>query len=657
MPFRRIALIESVEARRLLTVLAPEFTPHVLAFDDGRYTPTTEVHQHHAGCGHVEAGRDIIHLSEEVIATLPEDVMDVSPQTPLLVAPLRREQGDLPIAGELAASRAGGSGSSPGDWDLVINFFSSGLSGPQTSDVQASIDEAERRWENILLGDLDDVFVGGRFIDDLEIDLSVVPIDGGGGILGQAGPTSFRSSVSSTPFLPSSGIVQLDTADVSFLIDERGGEALTETLFHEIGHVAGLTPTLWDFSFFSLLSGASGSNPTYTGTAAIAEYNTFRNFDAASIPTEVTNSTTRLPAHWRENVFGPEIMSPALNTGQNNVVSRMTVAGLIDLGYPDVDLDATEPYNLPLNTAAGNANRNFLPTIDSLTASLSGGTLDLTANNVADSNNDVERVEFWLDTNGREGLQRGTSNPDTFLGQDTSDAGGWSLSTSAASLPGGDLTLFARAFDLRNLGSEDVVATTDNAGDSTPPQLLTGSFEFDTTQRIDLTFSEPINLASGSFTLFNDTLGQAISPTRYEVLVVQPGRTELRLEVDLPEAGPWESGLYTLTVNPGALTDDAGNPSLQGTFDFFVLAGDANRDRTVNLSDFLVLRRNFGSTGVGFSQGDFNYDDTVNLSDFLVLRRNFGTTLPAASPPSLFGDGGDDDGPGGGSNAARVVRA
>jgi acetyl esterase/lipase len=53
------------------------------------------------------------------------------------------------------------------------------------------------------------------------------------------------------------------------------------------------------------------------------------------------------------------------------------------------------------------------------------------------------------------------------------------------------------------------------------------------------------------------------------------------------------------------------------------LPGDANGDGSVNLSDFLVLRRNFGSSG-GFDDGDFNGDGTVNLSDFLILRRNFG---------------------------------
>jgi hypothetical protein len=68
---------------------------------------------------------------------------------------------------------------------------------------------------------------------------------------------------------------------------------------------------------------------------------------------------------------------------------------------------------------------------------------------------------------------------------------------------------------------------------------------------------------------------------------------------------------------------------------FFVLAGDATRDRRVNLDDFNVLAANFGQSQRTFSQGDFTYDGTVNLDDFNVLASRFGATLaPAAAAPS-----------------------
>jgi O-glycosyl hydrolase len=68
------------------------------------------------------------------------------------------------------------------------------------------------------------------------------------------------------------------------------------------------------------------------------------------------------------------------------------------------------------------------------------------------------------------------------------------------------------------------------------------------------------------------------------------------------------------------------------------IPGDANGDGRVNLSDFLILRRNFGSTSPeGFADGDFNGDGRVNLSDFLILRSNFGAG-PDAGPLTSFYD-------------------
>ncbi len=60
-----------------------------------------------------------------------------------------------------------------------------------------------------------------------------------------------------------------------------------------------------------------------------------------------------------------------------------------------------------------------------------------------------------------------------------------------------------------------------------------------------------------------------------------------------------------------------------------MLAGDANRSRTVDLPDFTLLAANFSRTGRTFSQGDFNYDDLVNLDDFTLLAANFGRSVPA----------------------------
>jgi hypothetical protein len=62
-----------------------------------------------------------------------------------------------------------------------------------------------------------------------------------------------------------------------------------------------------------------------------------------------------------------------------------------------------------------------------------------------------------------------------------------------------------------------------------------------------------------------------------------------------------------------------------------LLAGDANRDGSVNVTDFNTLAFNFGDPGTfGWDQGDFNDDGAVNVTDFNALAFNFGDPAPPA---------------------------
>ncbi|WP_199821139.1 hypothetical protein [Streptomyces fulvoviolaceus] len=69
--------------------------------------------------------------------------------------------------------------------------------------------------------------------------------------------------------------------------------------------------------------------------------------EAQPVPVPVPNfgePGTR-DSHWRDAVFVNELISPFIS-GSNNPLSRMTTAGLGDLGY-QVGLDDAEPYTLP----------------------------------------------------------------------------------------------------------------------------------------------------------------------------------------------------------------------------------------------------------------------------------------------------------------------
>lgn len=61
----------------------------------------------------------------------------------------------------------------------------------------------------------------------------------------------------------------------------------------------------------------------------------------------------------------------------------------------------------------------------------------------------------------------------------------------------------------------------------------------------------------------------------------------------------------------------------------FPIEGDVDRDGDVDLTDFNLLKANFGLAGVDREQGDLTGDGAVDLIDFNVLKTNFGAVHPA----------------------------
>ncbi len=347
---------------------------------------------------------------------------------------------------EMRSGRASGDGA-PG-YQITLNF-----TGGLTASQQAAFTTAAARWQSAILGDLPDV--GG--IDDVRIDASGAAIDGVGNILGQAGPTGGRNAANH--FIPYQGVMQFDTADLASL--EAQGQ-LVDVITHEMGHVLGVG-TIWGSN--ALITGAGGSNPIFTGATAKAEYaKMIGTLTSTDVPVENTGGSGTRDSHWRESTYNNELMTGFINSGPNPL-SRVTVGSLIDMGYPQVDLEAAELYT----------RSNAIPTIGTLNATPivqvnSSVTLTLT------SANDVSSIQFYRETNGIPGLQAtGTTTRDTLVSTISS---GLSTTVSMSGLLSGNYTFYAvvkDAFNLQSAFKSASVQVIDTIAPPSTPVLSTAS--------------------------------------------------------------------------------------------------------------------------------------------------------------------------------------
>lgn len=213
---------------------------------------------------------------------------------------------------------------------IELNYLTD-VDGPSLT----AFNMARDTWNSIITEELSEVVINGELTTKIVIDVNVIPIDGSGNILGQAGPTAVRSG----SLLTAQGQMEFDSADLANL---NAAGLLDEVILHEMGHVIGIG-TLWDLH--NLISGSGTNDPRYTGALASAEYNTLTSSTETSVPIENTGGAGSIEAHWRESLFDEEVMTSILDAGLNPL-SRITIAALDDLGYA-VDYSQADFYALP----------------------------------------------------------------------------------------------------------------------------------------------------------------------------------------------------------------------------------------------------------------------------------------------------------------------
>lgn len=223
---------------------------------------------------------------------------------------------------------------------------------PSAADA-AAFESARKRWESIIIRDVPAIegtlpqaeacgfeglpdFVGT--VDDVLIDVLLVPIDGPLGILGAAGPCLVRTADNLTV----SGVMIFDVEDLDFL---RSFDLTDEVVTHEMGHVLGFG-TLWSFNR-ALLAGFGTTAPTFTGRFANVFYRALGG--KGPLPVEQDGGGGTAYGHWDEETFDNELMTGFITLG-DNPLSVITAASMSDLGYGAIPNG--ERYRLPAPTAA-----------------------------------------------------------------------------------------------------------------------------------------------------------------------------------------------------------------------------------------------------------------------------------------------------------------
>ena len=214
---------------------------------------------------------------------------------------------------------------------MITLDFTGDMSAPR----RAVFENAARRWDRVMNTGFDSLDVDGETLTGLVIAASIEAIDGAAGILGQAGPTVLREDTG----LPVMGIMQFDDADIARLEAEG---SFADVILHEMAHVLGFG-TLWSRN--GLIAASGTNDPRFTGRAAAREFAALLPDDGPFVPIANTGGIGTREGHWRELVFGDELLTGFLS-GANRPLSRMSIASFEDLGY-QVDYTTADPFQLP----------------------------------------------------------------------------------------------------------------------------------------------------------------------------------------------------------------------------------------------------------------------------------------------------------------------
>jgi Leishmanolysin len=265
----------------------------------------------------------------------------------------------------------------PSGFNIELRFL------PGFPDQYKPLVEAQTRyWEQIIVGDISDTT--GSFdpaacgftneqtptplsiltqVDDviLYVGLFTTAQSSLGGVVATGGPCLVRSST----HLPIVAKMVFDPLDLPGATATPAQLSLfNDIAIHELGHALG-SGTIWDQFpglYIKTPDGTPcGSNPEFTGINAKREYEALGG--TGNVPLK-TSSEDGSCGHWSERLFFRELMTPAVNSntapsGKNNLLSRLTIASMQDLGYT-VDYGVADNYSLSVAEVNGTFNIEWI---------------------------------------------------------------------------------------------------------------------------------------------------------------------------------------------------------------------------------------------------------------------------------------------------------
>ncbi|MEO7520514.1 MAG: leishmanolysin-related zinc metalloendopeptidase, partial [Gemmatimonas sp.] len=320
-PVTRLTVLSSTTQEGASRAPAPSF-PSVRASDDFGNPVGNVLVAFTPGAGAGTVSSDVVSTDPATGVAAVTWTLGTAPQQTLIVS-----SPALP-----GASTTFSASKFDSEYDIDVRFVGTGGTVRQ----REAFAKAVVRWRRILGADLHTTRLVAPAGDcqswvpaldetanDLVIYARLAPIDGPGRILGQAGPCYINGTTNLTAL----GIMEFDLDDLPGLV---ANETLDAVVLHEVGHVLGIG-TLWSFRR-ALLVGRGSADPYYVGDGARNNFVVNGGvYPQAGVPVENIGGAGTRDAHWRQSVFGRELMQGFSSRGLSPL-SATTSASLADLG-------------------------------------------------------------------------------------------------------------------------------------------------------------------------------------------------------------------------------------------------------------------------------------------------------------------------------------